>query len=377
MVMEDKMEIRIDKEASFKSISRVQSIIEKRSNMPILSMVLMSASDSFVHISATDLEISFQERLPAEVIAPGSVTISGRKLFEILKESKSSKIYIKENENNWVFISDDQARYNLACLPAEEYPVFLEPEDVATVEIEGNVIREMINKTIFSVTMDEAGFKLSGIYTEKIAQEGKTLLRMVSTDGHRLSMIDKEIKGVEDITITGGIMIPKKGMSELNKMASEGSKIHLGFKNNNCVAKREDSIIVIRLLESKFPDYSAVIPQKANHYIPIDRTTLLDGMRKMIILSNESYRGVKITLEDNNMELVSINPDLGDAQENLKIEYKGERLEAGFNARYFIDALQAMDSDIVELGFIDNSSPCLLTGSEDKGFLGLIMPMRL
>ena len=371
------MEIRIDKDASFKSISRVQSIIEKRSNMPILSMVLMSASDSFVHISATDLEISFQERIPAEVIVPGSVTISGRKLFEILKESKSSEIYIKENENNWVFISDGQARYNLACLPAEEYPVFVEPEDVVTIEIEGNVIREMINKTIFSVTMDEAGFKLSGIYTEKIAQEGRTLLRMVSTDGHRLSMIDKEIKGVEDITISGGMMIPKKGMSELNKMASEGSTIHLGFKNNNCVAKREDSIIVIRLLESKFPDYSAVIPKKTNHNIPINRTTLLDGMRKMIILSNESYRGVKITLEDNNMELVSINPDLGDAQENLKVEYKGERLEAGFNARYFIDALQAMDSDIVELGFIDNSSPCLLTGSEDKGFLGLIMPMRL
>lgn len=371
------MEVKIEKDAFLRSISRVQSIIEKRSNMPILSMVLLSASDSSVHISATDLEISFQERIPAQVIAPGNITVSGRKLFEILRESKSSEIFLKENENNWIFISDGQARYNLACLPAEEYPVFVEPEDVATVEMESDIIHEMITKTIYSVTMDEAGFKLSGIFTEKVTLEGKTFLRMVSTDGHRLSLIDKAIEGIDDMTLNGGIMIPKKGMAELNKMASEGGTIHLGFKKNNCVAKMGDSIIVIRLLESKFPDYSAVIPRRANVNVKIEKSALLDGMRKMIILSNESYRGVKITLENNNMELVSINPDLGDAQENLKVEYDGERLEAGFNAKYFIDALQAMESTVIELGFTDNSSPCLLTGSDDKGFLGLIMPMRL
>ena len=140
---------------------------------------------------------------------------------------------------------------------------------------------------------------------------------------------------------------------------------------------KEDSLIIIRLLESKFPDYSAVIPQQAKHLISIKRDTVLDGMKKMVILSNETYRGVKITLENNNMELMSVNPDLGDVQENLEVEYSNERLEMGFNSRYFIDVLQAMESDMVELGFIDNSSPCLITGNEDKGFLGLVMPMRL
>lgn len=371
------MEIKINREELFRSISRVQSIIEKRSNMPILSMILLTSSDASVRISATDLEISFQENLTAEVINAGSVTVSGRKIFEILKESKNQEIYIKENENNWVFISDGQARFNLACLPADEYPVFVEPEDVKMIDVNGDILREMIGKTIYSVTMDEAGFKLSGVFTEKVAQEGKTYLRMVSTDGHRLSMIDKEIHGIEDLSLNGGIMIPKKGMAELTKMASEGGTMSIGFKKNNCVARKGDSLIVIRLLETKFPDYSAVIPKKVALNIKIGRATLLDGMRKMIILSNESYRGVKITLENNNMELVSINPDLGDAQENLQVEYNTDRLEAGFNARYFIDALQVMESDVVELGFIDNSSPCLLTGEDDRGFLGLIMPMRL
>ena len=244
-------------------------------------------------------------------------------------------------------------------------------------DIDGEILREMIDKTIYSVTLEEAGFKLSGVFTERVAQKGKTFLRMVSTDGHRLSMIDKEIKGIEDLKLDGGVMVPKKGMLELNKLASEGGIIHLGFKESNCVARKEDIIIVIRLLESKFPDYNAVIPQKPKYYLKIKRNYLLDGMKKMIILSSESYRGVKITLENNNMELVSINPDLGDAQDNLNVEYPNERLEMGFNAKYFMDILQTMDSDIVELGFIDNSSPCVIEGNDDIGFLGLIMPMRL
>lgn len=371
------MEIKIERDELYKAISRVQSIIEKKSNMPILSTILLSINNSNTYLSATDLEISFQQRLSAEVIQPGSVTISGRKLFEILKESKSSDIHIKEKENNWIFISDNVTRYNLACLPADEYPVFVEPEDVIMIEMDGDTIREMINKTVYAVTLEEVGFKLSGIYIEKVAKEGKTFLRMVSTDGHRLSLIDKEIKDIEKLKIDTGVMIPKKGMNELNKLASEGQKINFGFKQHNCVAKKENTLIVIRLLETKFPDYNAVIPKKNKYLIKIDKLNLLDAMKKMIILSNESYKGVKITLENNNMELVSINPDLGDAQENLEVSYNDERLEMGYNAKYFIDILQAMESEIVELGFIDNSSPCMIVGKDDKGFLGLIMPMRL
>lgn len=371
------MEITISREEIYKAISKVQSIIEKRSNMPILSMILLTAKDSYVLISATDLEISFQQKAPADVSVPGSITIPGRKLFEILKESKSSKIEIKERQNNRVFISDDNARYNLACLPADEYPVFAEPENVVTAEIDGELLKEMINKTIYSVTMEEAGFKLSGIYTEKVSLEGKALLRMVSTDGHRLSMIEKEVGSVDTLQMETGVMIPKKGMMELSKLAAEGGPVHLGFQRNSCVARKGESLFVIRLLESKFPDYNAVIPKRTKSHVKVGRELLLDGMKKMIILSSETYRGVKVSVESNTLELVSINPDLGDAQEKLEVEYKGERFEAGFNPRFFIDALQAMSSEVVELAFTDNSSPCLIRGGDDKGFLGLIMPMRL
>jgi DNA polymerase-3 subunit beta len=345
--------------------------------MPILSSVLLSADDSGIVISATDLEISFQQKVQAQVLDPGSLAISGRKLFEIIKESKSQTIYIKERENNWVFITDESARFNMACLSADEYPMFVEPSDVKFVEIEGSVIREMIAKTIYAVTMEDAGFKLSGIFTEKRMQGENNYLRMVATDGHRLSMIDKQIPGIENLELDSGVLIPKKGMSEVSKLASEEGKVQFGFKQNNCVVKKKDALIVVRLLESKFPDYTVVIPKRPKCEVKISRMGLLDGMKKMTILSDESYKGVRIKVNSNSLELVSTNPDIGEVQENIPVDYNDEALELGFNARYFIDILQAMESEEVILGFVDSSSPCVIKGKEDLGFLGLVMPMRL
>jgi len=371
------MEIKINREELYKSVSRVQSIIERKSNMPILSTILLNASGSDVHVSATDLELGFQQIVPADVIKEGSVTISGRKLFEILKECNSPNFYIKEQNDNWIFISDDIARFNLACLPADEYPAFTEPEEVVMVEVDGETLSKMINKTIYSVTREDVGFKLSGVFTERVTREGNTFLRMVATDGHRLSMIDKPVPDLESLELGDGIMIPKKGMSELNKLASDGGPLQIGFKDKNCIAKKESALLLIRLLEAKFPDYQAVIPEKEKYLIKVNRILLIEAMRKMLILSNERYRAVKVALENDTMELISTNPDLGEALENIKIEYQGDRMEMGFNPQYFIETLQSMESEIIELGFIDKSKPCVLKGEADEGFLGLLMPMML
>ena len=371
------MELKIQRDELFKSISRVQSIIERRSNMPILSTILLNASGSIVHISATDLELGFRQVIPANVIQEGSITISGRKLFEILKESKKPEFHIKEKENNWVFMSDDVARFNLACLPADEYPTFVEPEDVIMVKVDGETLSEMISKTIYSVTREDAGFKLSGVFTEKVIYDDNIFLRMVATDGHRLSMIDKSFTELESLELGNGVMIPKKGMSEINKLASEGGVVHIGFEQKKCVVKKDNALLVIRLLEVKFPDYQSVIPKEEKILININRNTFFEAMRKMLILSNERYRAVKIKLKKNIMELISTNPDLGEAQENMEVEYQGENMELGFNPQYFVDIVQSMESEYIDLIFIDNTKPCVLKGEADKGFVGLVMPMRI
>ena len=371
------MEIKIDRDELLKSVSKVQSIIEKKSNMPVLSTILFTADNTTVRISATDLELGFQETINAQILEEGSITLSGRKIFEILKETRSSELHIKEKENNWIFISDGVARFNLASIPPDEFPVFMEPEGVSMVSIEGETLVDMINKTIYAVTAEEAGFKLSGVLTEKLLIDGKNVLRMVATDGHRLSLIDKPLENLETLELSAGVMIPKKGMSELGKMAADGDTVEIGFKDKNCVAKKGNAFLVMRLLETNFPDYKAVIVKNEKDPVDIRKAVLMDAMRKMLILSNERYRAVKITLENNVMDLVSTNPDLGEAQENLEIKYSGERVEAGFNPKFFIDTLQSMQSETIHLDFTDSTKPFVLSGDTDEGFIGLIMPMRV
>jgi len=374
------MEIRIDREILLKGVSRVQGILEKRSHMPILSTVLLATKEDELEISATDLEIGFQNSYPVQIIKPGSITISGKRLLDITRETDSENIYISEKDNNWVYISDNNAHYNLSCLPADEFPVLTEPEDIIMVEIDSEMLMEMINKTIHSITMEEAGFKLSGVFMERVNKGGEDFLRMVATDGHRLSLIDKRAPDIQKIEMKQGVMIPKKGLLELNKLALENGNILFGLKQNNLVAKKGKALIVIRLLDAKFPDYNNVIPvkgEKKENIITINRKALLEVIRRMMIMRSDQYQGVKMNIGRDYLEMVCINPDLGNAEEKLEVKYEGKPIEMGFNPKYFIDALQPMDSDIIYLDIKDQTSPCLITGEQDDGFLGLIMPMRV
>jgi DNA polymerase-3 subunit beta len=373
------MEIKISRDMLLKGISRVQGILEKRSHMPILSTVLLTTKDNELELAATDLEIGFQNNYPAEIITPGTITISGKKLLDIARETNSDTIYITEKENNWVYISDNHAHYNLSCLPADEFPVLTEPEGTSTIPIDGTALTEMIDKTIYSITMEEAGFKLSGVFMERV-EDKEDILRMVATDGHRLSLIDKKIPEVQKLELEQGVMIPKKGLIELHKLALDDGDILFGFKQNNLVAKQDKALIVIRLLDTKFPDYRNVIPlqqEGSQNTINVKKNALLDAMRRMMIIRTDQYQGVKINIETEYLEMTSVNPDLGNVEERVDVRYTGESMEVGFNPKYFIDALQPMESEEIQLNIKDNTSPCLITGERDEGFLGLIMPMRI
>ena len=173
-------------------------------------------------------------------------------------------------------------------------------------------------------------------------------------------------------------MIPKKAMNEISKLGSESETIFFGVKDKYCVVKKGTIILSIRLLESKFPDYEVVILKETPIIIDMHKNLMLEAMRKMLILSNERYRAVKMTIGEGMMELVSMNPELGNAQENIPVNYDGSKIiEVGFNPRYFVDALQSMESENITLGFKDNSKPCVLKGEIDDGFLALMMPMRI
>ncbi len=375
------MEFKISRSDFLDCMSRAQNIVEKRSNMPILSTVLISVQKDGLSISATDLELSFQEKIPADVISEGSAAVPGRKLFEIIRESKGKEFHIKEEENQRIFISDGSAQFKLAFLPADEFPILAEPEDVKYTTIEGHDIKDMIKKTIYAVTSEDAGFKLSGIFMEKKEKDGDIFLRFVATDGHRLSMIDKKVVGIESLDMAEGILVPKKGVIEINKFALEGGPMDIGIKDKNFVLKKDQRILIIRLLDIKFPNYENVIPDTCDHLILIDKIRFIDSLRKMMILSTDRYRAVKFIIKPETMDLISSNVEIGEAYEAIEIKYKGKgiekEMEIAFNPKFFVDAIQPMESQSINLGFIDKNNPCIITGEDDPGFLALIMPMRL
>jgi DNA polymerase-3 subunit beta len=232
-------------------------------------------------------------------------------------------------------------------------------------------------KTIFSVSPDEGRYNLSGIYFEYVKQENNPLLRMVSTDGHRLTLLDKSIEALEEGLFPKGVLLPRKAVSELLKILEKPGSVLFGFKESFGVFQKEDTLMIMRLLESNFPDYNLVLPKKKEKLIHISKNTLMDTMRRMAVLSTEKYKVVKFSLTPGSLEIQSINPDLGEAKETVSLDYKGNKLEVGFNARFFIDALQVMESETVILELKDSVSPALIHGEDDPGFQALIMPMKL
>ena len=371
------MELTIQKQPLLDGLQMVQGIVEKKSSMPILSNVLLETVEEGIHIVATDLQIGLRLTCPARIKQPGGITVLARKFFEIIRELPDGDIDIRLNENNRLFISCKDIQYQLVGLPLSDFPALPETEQSQLISLEGALIREMIQKTIFSISIEDTRYNLSGIYFEHLEQEGHKILRMVATDGHRLSLMDKEIGEVNEEVFPKGVLLPRKAVTELLKILDKPGPIQFGFKDNNGLIIKDQMLFIMRLLDRKFPDYNLVLPKKKDKIISIPKNDFLDAMRRMAVLSTDKYKGVKIILTKGKMEIQSINPEIGEAKESLSLEYQEEKIDIGFNPRYFIDALQVMNSDKVIMELNDGVSPAILKGEQDPGYVALIMPMKI
>lgn len=371
------MEFMIEKEVFAKGLHRLQGIIDKKGTMPILLNVLIEAKDKEINITATDLEVGFKESHNAEIKKEGRIGILGKKLYEIVKEMPEKYISLKLKENFWVEIKSGKSIFNIMGIEVDKYPSLPAYDEGADfVEVPNKVINEMIIKTIFAVSNDETRRNLMGVFMTQVIKEENKFLRMVGTDGYRLSMIDRpldrEIKGVEK-----GILLPKKGLWELAKILDEdGDKILISVKNNNFIVKNGKKTLIIRILDAEFPDYRQVIPEKTKIKICLKRKDFLESLRRVSILSSEKTKGVKFILREKVMELSSYNPEIGEAKEEILAEYKGEELIVGFNARFVLEALDNFESDDVIMSMEDANSPAIFKPAGDDHHKCIIMPMR-
>ena len=371
------MELKMQRENILGGLSKVQGITGKKTNIPITSNVVISAKESHISIFATDLGIAFQGSYEAEVISEGSTAVPSRKFYEILRDFPDKIVVIKEMENKWIKIVGNNVEYNIVGVDTKDFPDLPNIEGVELIELEAHVLKNMVDKTIYAVIADEGRAHLAGVYFEKISEDEKTKIRMVSTDGHRLSRIDHFIEEGKNLTLKHGVVIPKSGMVEVLKLLEGGNGINIGFKDNNFIVRKGKEALIIRLIIGEFPDYKLVIPKKIKSELRVDRQAFLMMLKRMSILSSDKYKGINLKIDKEQLEGTTTNPEIGESREVVKVNYNGDKFEVGFNPRYLIETLNSMDSDGVIIKFNDEINPCIVEGEDDPGFLGVIMPMRV
>ncbi|MSQ46796.1 MAG: DNA polymerase III subunit beta [Deltaproteobacteria bacterium] len=383
------MESILEKEDLLHCLYLVQGVVEKRSSLPILSHVLIESKDGAISLRATDLEIGLRQQCRATVKKEGAVTTDARKLYEIVRELSPDRVSLRSTGNGWVEVSSGKSRFRMASLDPKEFPALVSTpaadvegkKPLVSVAIAGQTLREMIEKTLFAASPDESRPNLSGVYLEgRTAPKGQEngRLRMVASDGHRLSFIEREAFGTVPIDWPSAIL-PRKGLVEARKLLEKGDeKTELVLHGSTLNVARDSTELSMRLVEGDFPDYNQVIPIDTKHVVSFSREDLLSALRRLLILTTERSRGVKIQIEKDKMEISVNTPDLGEGVEEIAIDYAGENLVVGFNGRYLIEMLSVLEGE-QKISFLlkDESSPCLIQAEKDQNFSYVVMPMRI
>ncbi|MDO8518754.1 MAG: DNA polymerase III subunit beta [Deltaproteobacteria bacterium] len=364
------MDFKITRENFLEALSKTQGVVERKNTMPVLSNILLDADKGGVKISATDLEVALVTLAPAQVLKTGKITVAARSLYDIVREINQPEIRVVLQDNDRIEVSAGKSHFKIPGLSAAEFPQ-LPAVAAKSVEFQCDVFSRMIEKTSFSMSTDETRHNLAGILFQRAGSSG---VRMVATDGHRLAMVDAEGNGGEG---DFKVIIPKKGVAELKKLVSKEGTFELAVGPANLFARKGNESLYIRLIDGEFPDYSRVIPKDNAKFVYIPRDKFVGSLRRVSLLANERSRGVILSFSPAHLEVSINNPDLGEAREELEADYKGEKLSIGFNARYFLDALEVMKDETAILALNTDLSPCILKSEKDSGFLAVIMPMRI
>ncbi|MFO1518183.1 MAG: DNA polymerase III subunit beta [bacterium] len=373
------MEFKIKRNEFLNALSWTQSVVERKTTMPILSNVLLEVKPKAVQITATDLEVGVITQVNAEVIQEGKICVPAKSLYDIVKEIPLEEIKIRAKEQGRLEVSAGKSHFRIVGLPPEEFPNLPLPDEKQWYPLEAKGLQGMLDKTLHAISTDESRYNLHGVFLERV---GEKALRMVATDGHRLSYVDREVS--QPMKLTKGVIIPKKAVHELKRLVGESGAegdvqeaVQLTIDGRNLIARRGGVTLVARLIDGDFPDYQRVIPKLQEKALMVDRQTLMGALRRVSLLISDRSRGIKFSLSSGLLELSTSNPDLGEAREEIGVDYKGDHLKIGFNARYFLDVLGSMDDEKVAVELNGEVGPCVLRSASDKGFLSVIMPMRI
>ncbi|MDW7771420.1 MAG: DNA polymerase III subunit beta [Desulfobulbaceae bacterium] len=363
-----------------RAIGAQQNITSKKGTLAILSNVLLEVEQDRIIITATDLEIGLKQVISAEVFEQGMITLPAKKLFEIARESSSDIIGFQEQEKNWVDITAGTSLYKLAGMMSNEYPQFPEYDEENLVEMDAAVFSDLIDKTIFSIAQDKENmYSLTSALLQKEEKDTGIYLKMVTSDGHRLTMMEKEVgKKVADLKFNPLTLIPRRGVQEIRKFAEDKDTFLFGLEKKQAVLQSDDSLLIIRLMQGEFPEFQNILNViSLDNVVEIDRLRFLESLKRINLFTEDMFKAIKIEIADNHMRLSSQNADFGSARDEFDVVYSGEPLSLGFNCRYFIEALQVMEGVTIQAYISSDESPCLIKSENDEGFVSVVMPMKL
>lgn len=371
------MELGLAREELVQALYLTQGVVERRNTLPILSNVLLEAADDALLVTASDLEIGIRRKCGASVKKRGAVTVNARKLYEIAREIPADAVLLRALGTGLVEVQGGRSHFRMVSLDAKDFPELPFGSGAsggARIRVTGKLLGSMIDRTVFAVSTDETRFNLSGVLLEVPSSEE---LRMVATDGHRLALVSRAVAGAQS---AHSITLPRKGLQELRRLLETGvdEEVEIVVSPRELRLLASGVELFMRAIEGEFPDYRQVIPKETSNRVQVGRDDLLSAVRRVSLLASERSRGVKLQLERGRLEISANSPDLGDASEELEVEYAGEAMVVGFNGRYLLDVLAVHgEGDHIEIGLTNAVGPGTVRSEEDPDYTYVIMPMRL
>jgi len=371
------MQLIVGRDSLSRGLARIQGVLNRKATMPVLSNALLEArTDGSLRVAATDLDVTFDGVMPARVERPGRITVDGKRLFEIARNLPGEEVSITVDDDQRVLLRCRTSEFVLNGLSADGFPVLPSARGIELMAVDGGALRELIERTQFSVSTEESRPNLNGVFFQCL---GESKIRMVSTDGHRLSLGERDVSRAGAIPGRDGVIIPRKGIQEVKRLLDEvGHEVDFGFLENNLVLRAADLHLFVRLIDAAFPDYTLVIPRSTERKVILERMPFLSAIKRISILASERTHGMRLELTRSKLTLVSDNPDLGKAKEEIEIDgYDGSDLTIAFNSKYVMEILSVLTGEKVALLLNEALSPGLIREHQNDAYLFVVMPMRL
>jgi DNA polymerase-3 subunit beta len=370
------MKLTIERAALLRSLSHVQSVVERRNTIPILSNVKLAADGGALSLTATDMDIDIVETTDAQVVSDGETTAPAHTLYDIVRRLPEGSQVELETAGETLTLKSGRSKFSLPCLPTEDFPATSDADLPHSFELAAADLRALIDRTHFAISTEETRYYLNGIYLHAAESDGEPVLRAVATDGHRLARVETpQPAGAGDMP---GVIVPRKTVAELRKLIDEtGTTVSIGLSDTRIRFAFDKAVLSSKLIDGTFPDYQRVIPQDNDKRMNVDRKTLVDAAGRVSAISTEKSRAIKLEVSPSTLVLSATSPDNGSATEEVEVGYESSAIEIGFNSRYMLDILDQVKGEEASFLMSDASSPTIVSDSGDSSALYVLMPMRV